>query len=96
MREAEFVPGDGVDFDFGYDYSKYALLKYPTGRDVPDLAPYLCACDFQDSAAKGTGLRRTNALASGDRLFNSRYKRGGPILQVWSTEIAVITSRARR
>ena len=93
---AEFVPGDGQDFDFGYDYSECALLKYLTGQGVPELAPYVCACDFQDSAAKGTGLRRTKALAYGDSLCNFRYKRGGPIRQDWYTELAVIKSRARR
>jgi hypothetical protein len=92
---AEFVPGDGQDFDFGYDYSECAILKYLTGQGVAELAPYICVCDFQDSAAKGSGLRRTRSLTYGDSLCDFRYKRGGPIPQDWSTEIAVIRSRAR-
>ena len=93
---AEFVPGDGKAFDFGYDYSECAILKYLEARSVPELAPYVCACDFPASTANGTGLQRIKALAYGDSICNFRYKRGGPVLQDWSTEAATIKSRMPR
>lgn len=93
---AEFIPGDGKEFDFGYDYSECALFKYLKAQGVPEVAPYVCICDFQDSVAKGTGLRREKALAYGDGLCNFRYKKGGPVSQDWSTEIIAIRSRKSR
>ncbi|MBN1343300.1 MAG: L-2-amino-thiazoline-4-carboxylic acid hydrolase [Phycisphaerae bacterium] len=90
---ATFVPGDGKDFDFGYDYSECALCKYFRSQGVPELAPYVCLNDFVRSRVLGTGLRRTMTLAQGDLVCNFRYKKAGPVLQDWSTEIGLIRSR---
>jgi hypothetical protein len=91
---ATFLPGDGVSFDFGYDYTECALVKYFAAQGVPELAPYPCVNDFARSAAIGTGLRRTGTLATGDGVCDFRFRRGRKVTQDWSTEIVRI--RARR
>lgn len=90
---ARFVPGDGKDFDFGYDYSECGLVKFFTSQGVSELAPYVCLNDFSNSASIGSGLYRTKTIAQGDDVCNFRYKRGRRVVQNWSTEIALIRSR---
>jgi len=90
---ARFIPGDGKEFDFGYDYLECGLVKYFRSKGVPELAPYVCLNDFTNSAALGTGLYRTRTIAQGDAVCNFRYKKGRPVVQNWSTEIALIRTR---
>ncbi|MDP3981083.1 MAG: L-2-amino-thiazoline-4-carboxylic acid hydrolase [Chlamydiota bacterium] len=84
---ATFVPGNGADFDYGYDYSECAIVKYLKAHGADEVAPYICLNDFIRSEACDTGLRRTKTLAQGDNVCNFRYKKGRPVTQNWSTEI---------
>ena len=87
---ADFIPGDGKDFDFGIDYRECGVVKYFQSLGMPELAPYFCLNDFPRSKTLGTGLVRTKTIANGDGLCNFRYKQDRPVLQSWSTEIASI------
>lgn len=89
---ADFISGDGKEFDYGYNYSECALVKYFKSQGAPELAPYVCLNDFLISKAFGSGLQRTKTIAQGDGICNFRYKKHRPVLQDWSTEIATIRS----
>ena len=87
---ATFLQGDGKTFDFGYDYSECALVKFFKAHGVPELAPYVCLNDFTQSMAFRTGLERSKTIAQGDGVCNFRYKQGRPVKQNWDSEIAYI------
>ena len=87
---ATFISGDGKDFDYGYDYTECALVKYLKAHDAFEVAPYVCLNDFIRSHTFGTGLARTKTLAQGDSVCNFRYKKGRPVTQNWETEIGII------
>jgi len=90
---ARFIEGEGTAFDFGYDYSECAIVKYFSSQGVSELAPYFCLNDFTQSQALGTGLRRSKTIAQGDGVCNFRYKKGRQVTQNWDTEIALIRVR---
>ncbi|MFP5259912.1 MAG: L-2-amino-thiazoline-4-carboxylic acid hydrolase [Acidobacteriota bacterium] len=81
-----FIPGDGKNFDLGYDYSECGAVKYFKSQGVPEVAPYYCLNDFLASRAQGTGLARQHTLAQGDTLCDFRYKQGRAVTQDWNTE----------
>ncbi len=92
---AEFIKGNGDDFDFGYNYTECALCKFYYSRGTPELAPFVCLNDFIRSKRLNTGLHRTKTLGQGDDLCNFRYKHGRPVTQSWDTEIALILERIK-
>ena len=87
---ARFVKGDGQDFDYGYDYSECALVKYFQTQDAVAAAPYVCINDFARSKAYDTGLTRQGTLAMGYPRCDFRYKQGRPVTQGWQSEVAKI------
>jgi hypothetical protein len=92
---ATFIPGDGGDFDFGYDYRECAIVKYLHSKKASELAPYVCLNDFLKSRAFGTGLRRSKTLAQGDAVCDFRYKKGRPVNQDWDTEVPKFSAWGR-
>lgn len=70
--------GDGIDFDWGVDYTECAILKFYTAQGAPELTPVMCLLDFPISQAYGSGLRRTEALAMGGSRCDFRFKQGRP------------------
>jgi hypothetical protein len=92
---AVFAQGDGVDFDYGYDYSECAIVKYLKAHGADEVAPYICLNDFIKSRTYGTGLSRTKTLALGYDVCNFRYRKGRPVNQDWSTEISIIKQSAK-
>ena len=81
------VPGDGKNFDLGYDYTECGAVKFFKAQGVPEVAPYYCLNDFLAAKAQDTGLVRHGTLAQGDALCDFRYKRGRPVTQNWETEL---------
>ena len=90
---AQFIPGDGKNFDFGYDYAECGLVKYFKSQGVPELAPYVCLNDFIKSAAIGSGLERSKTIAMGDGVCNFRYRHGRSVTQSWDSEITHIRAK---
>jgi hypothetical protein len=84
---ATFVPGDGGEFDYGYDYSECAMVKYLRAQGALEVAPYVCLNDFLQSRTLGTGLHRTQTIAQGNAICNFRYQQGRAVTQDWSTEV---------
>ena len=84
---AELLIGDGKEYDFGYNYTECALVKFFRANNVPEIAPYVCLNDFLRSKTLGTGLQRSKTLAQGDEVCNFRYKKGREVMQGWGTEV---------
>ncbi len=73
----------------------YDLNEYCRSQGTPEIAPYICPTDFDRSRTYGTGLQRTKTIARGDGICNFRFKKDRPVVQNWSTELALIrASRA--
>jgi hypothetical protein len=73
-----FVPGDGQEFDYGYDFSECATLKFYRTQGASEFTPYYCALDFAYSRLYGLGLSRTQTLSEGGVKCDHRFKRGRP------------------
>ena len=82
-----FVPGNGSDFDYGYDYLHCPCCEYFKSHEAAELAAYFCLLDFPEHKLMGTGLTRTKTLAQDDDLCDFRFKKGRPVRQDWSTEV---------
>ena len=70
-----FRKGDGVDFDWGLDYTQCAnVLLYDkyNARDL--LLPMVCTMDDLAGSAMRTGYRRTMQLATADSMCDLRWK----------------------
>lgn len=80
----EFVEGDGVNFEYGVDYSECGICKYMKGQDAFELVPYLCLLDFPISEAMGSGLVRTTTLGHGGERCDFRNKPGRPCQREWT------------
>jgi hypothetical protein len=78
-----FVEGDGKEFDYGYDYSECAILKFFESQGAPELLPYICATDIPVSKALNLGLKRTTTLALGGEKCDFRFKRGRETQEKW-------------
>jgi len=74
----DYVPGDGLSFDYGVNYRQCATWTLFQEQGAPELAPYLCACDYLYSEMLGWGLKRTTTLAEGGVCCDFRFKRHGP------------------
>ncbi len=76
----EFVRGDGVEFDYGYNFLECASLKLFHAWDADEFAPFYCYLDFPKSML---GLQRTLTLAEGAPFCNHRFKHGRQVEFSW-------------
>jgi hypothetical protein len=74
---ASYVEGDGVEFDFGIEYTECAVCKFMKAVGAPELTPYICNVDIISSDLFGWGLRRTMSIAEGYPTCDFRFKKGG-------------------
>ena len=70
-----FVPG-GAEFDYGYDFTECASLKFYHARGADEFLSFYCFLDFAYSMVFGGGLTRTMTLAEGDARCDHRFKAG--------------------
>jgi hypothetical protein len=78
----KFVLGDGNEFDYGYDYSECASIKFYHAQNADEFMPFYCYLDFPICSALGLGLTRTMTLVEGYEKCNHRFKPG------WETKLA--------
>jgi len=70
-----FRKGDGVDFDWGLDYTQCANVILYEKYDALDLLlPLVCTMDDLAGSALFTGYHRTMQLATGDPMCDLRWK----------------------
>jgi 8-oxo-dGTP diphosphatase len=79
----EFVPGDGEEFAYGYDFVECAALKFYHAEGAEELLPFYCFLDFPESRVAGLGLSRTMTLSEGHAKCNHRFKSGRRPEQEW-------------
>lgn len=82
----EYVEGDGVEFDYGYDFFECGTQKFYHTQGADEFLPYFCFLDFPINKAYGRGLwgfTRTITLAEGHEKCNFRFKKGGKTHQDW-------------
>lgn len=90
-----FVPGDGKEFDYEFDYIECAVLNFFRQQDAAELVPYLCAIDKIASELLGWGLRRTMTLADGGTKCDFRFKKGGETCVTIPQSLEVIDESRR-
>lgn len=78
-----FVPGSGVEFDYGYDFSECAAQKFYRTQEAEDFLPYYCYLDFAESQVLGLGLQRSMTLSESHDHCNPRFKRGRGTVLEW-------------
>lgn len=71
--KARFVPGDGRNLLFGYDYTECGGLKFLKAQNAEEIAPYLCLCDYAMSRAFKIGFKRSKNLALGADVCDFRF-----------------------
>lgn len=76
----EFVAGDGVDFDYGYDFTECAAQKLCHAQGADEFMPFHCYLDYPKSTM---GLRRTMTLAEGHPKCDHRFKAGRDVQLEW-------------
>ena len=76
----EYVEGDGIDFDFGCDFTQCAIQMFFQKMGAEKYMPYLCATDYTASRVFRSGLQRTMTLALGGKCCDFRYKKNHPAL----------------
>jgi L-2-amino-thiazoline-4-carboxylic acid hydrolase len=69
-----FVEGDGVNFDYGFDYVECGICKFLHRQNADELAPYMCRLDYPYAEAMGIRLMRTSTIAEGGKKCDFRYK----------------------
>ena len=79
----EFVEGDGVGFDYGYDFLECGTQKLYHAQEADEFLPFYCFLDFVTSKASGWGLARSMTLAEGYEKCDFRFKRGAQTEQEW-------------
>jgi len=70
----EFVPGDGLTFDYGYDITECASHKFYHAQGADEFLPFFCKLDFAYSRLYGLGLSRSITLAQGNPKCDPRFK----------------------
>jgi hypothetical protein len=70
----EYIQGDGVEFDYGYDFTECAAQKFYHIYDADEFLPYYCQLDFAYATLYQPGFSRIMTLAKGDPLCNHRFK----------------------
>ncbi len=71
---AEFVFGEGENFDYGYNFLECAAQKFYKRMEAEEFLPYFCKLDFAYSQLFELGLKRTIILAEGGAYCNHRFK----------------------
>ena len=79
----KFVSGDGKKFDYGYDYSECASVKFFQAQKADEFMPFYCYLDYPVCGARGLGLSRTMTLAEGHEKCNHRFKPGRETKLAW-------------
>lgn len=73
----EFVEGDGIEFDFGYDFYECGTQKLFHRFGADEFLPYHCRLDFITFRSADWTFNRTMTIAAGDEKCDFRFKHGG-------------------
>jgi hypothetical protein len=79
----EFVEGNGIEFDYGYDFIECGTQKLYHVHNADEFLPYYCYLDFVTYRIDGWGFTRTMTLAEGYDKCDFRFKQGGKTKRDW-------------
>lgn len=79
----EFVEGDGMEFDYGYDFLECGTQKFYHAQDADEVLPFYCYLDFVTHRTTGWGFARSMTLAEGYENCDFRWKKGGETRKGW-------------
>jgi hypothetical protein len=79
----DLVEGDGVEFDYGYDFYECGTQKLYHAQGVDEFLPFYCYLDFVTYRTSGWSFSRTMTLSEGYEKCNFRFKRGGETKKGW-------------
>lgn len=79
----DFVEGDGVEFDYGYDFFECGTQKLYHAHGADEFLPFYCFLDFVTYRTPGWGFRRTITLAEGHEKCDFRFTEGGNTDRDW-------------
>ncbi len=85
-----FVEGDGLEFDYGYDFFECGTQKFYHARGADEFLPFYCFLDFVTYRTPGWGFLRTMTLAEGYEKCDFRFKRGGKTERRWPPSFLVV------
>ncbi len=71
----EFVEGDGVAFDYGYDFVECGTYKLYHAHGAAEFLPYYCRLDYATFRRPGWVFLRTMTLAEGYGKCDFRFKK---------------------
>ena len=83
---AEFIEGDGRDFDYGIDIFECAICKFYKQQGAEKYLPYVCLSDYAMACAFGFGLARTQTIGNGAPKCDIRLKKRGVTQPGWPPE----------
>ena len=86
----EFVEGDGVEFNYGYDFTECGTQKLYHAQGADEFLPFYCFLDFATYRTPGWGFIRTMTLAEGYEKCDFRFKRGGKTERGWPPPFLVM------
>ena len=92
----EFVEGDGVEFDYGYDFLECGTQKLYRAHGADEFLPFYCYLDFVTYRTAGWGFFRTMTLAEGYERCDFRFKKGGRTDRGWPPPFLEQEVRSRR
>jgi hypothetical protein len=84
----KFVQGDGIEFDYGFDFIECASYKFYADQNVVGFLPYFCYSDFAMSKIGGHGLTRMMTLSEGYSMCNHRIMQGRATKAEWPPKFA--------
>jgi hypothetical protein len=79
----DFVQGDGVEFEYGYDFCECGAQKLYHAQGADEFLPFFCYLDFVTYRTAGWSFGRTMTLAEGHEKCNFRFKKGGKTKKGW-------------
>jgi len=83
---AEFVEGDGENFDLGVDYIECGICTFYKEQGAEKYIPYLCLGDYPLFRSLGIGFTRTQTIGNGDPICDFRFKKGVTTPRGWPPE----------
>jgi len=70
-----YVEGDGISFNYGYDFSECGIVKFYEQVGAERFTPILCLPDYANFRSLGVGFKRTQKIATGDTICDFRFKK---------------------
>ena len=84
----EFIEGDGVEFEYGYDFLECGTQKLYHAHNTDEFLPFYCYLDFVTYRTIGWGFARTKTLAEGYERCDFRWKKGVETKKGWPPPFA--------